>query len=122
MSVLTRKYISTIESLGKSLPSHCSLSLSCFPASDGRKELSVKMTTQTVLLDFSIPEDRDIAGSQQIDQQRLNQHLKTINEDFSSLKLELDITGKRERFNQFALAKARTSPCLQGGGRSFGGF
>ena len=55
---------------------------------------SVRMTTQTVLLDFSIPEDRDIAESQKIVEDSLNQHLKTVNAGFSCLQLELNITGK----------------------------
>ena len=55
------------------------------------------MTTQSVLLDFSIAEDRDIAQSPQIVEDLLNQHLKTRNEAFSGLKLEVNITGKRPR-------------------------
>ena len=54
----------------------------------------MRMTTQSVLLDFSIAEDRDIAGSTQIVEDLLNQHLKTLNETFSCLKLEVNITGK----------------------------
>ena len=52
------------------------------------------MTTQSVLLDFSIPEDRDLTQSQQIVEESLNQHLKTRNADFPCLQLELNITGK----------------------------
>ena len=81
---------------GKVFTSHCSQSQLLpltEPASDGSNS-SVRMTTQSVLLDFSIPDDRDIDQSKQIVEDFLNQHIKTLYEDFSGLKLELNITGK----------------------------
>ena len=69
---------------------------------------SVRMTTQSVLLDFSIPEDRDIAQSQQIIEDLLNQHLKTVNADFSCLKLELNITGKTQEKGEGGKTVTRT--------------
>ena len=60
------------------------------------------MTTQSLLLDFSIPADRDIAESQRTVEDLLNQKLRTLNESFSCLKLELNITGIIARSQEMA--------------------
>ena len=51
-------------------------------------------TTQTVLLDFSIHQERDITESLQIIEDVFNKHLKSVNWDFSCLKLECKIAGE----------------------------
>ena len=62
------------------------------------------MTTQSLLLDFSIPADRDIAQSQQIVEDLLNQKLRTLNQTFSCLKLQLNITGRSQEKEKEAVA------------------
>ena len=62
------------------------------------------MTTQSVLLDFSIPEDRDLTQSQQIVEESLNQHIKNLNADFPCLQLELNITGKTKEKEKEAVS------------------